>query len=92
MKRAVFLEVNGAVSGVARDDRWFRLPDKKMMLNSVRFGNHAYSLGRTMQMLPLGDEARAVEPEPSAGSWRLGARKVLDLLSNRRLYFLTLLQ
>ncbi len=92
MNRALFLDVNGAVRGGARQTRRFQLPDKKLMLNSMRFGNHAYVLGRTMQMLPLGNEACPVESASTAAAWQLGARKVLDMLSPRRLYLLTLLQ
>jgi len=92
MNRALFLDVNGAVRGGARQSRRFQLPDKKQMLNSIRFGNHAYVLGRTMQIVPVGNEARPVESSSTAVTWQISARKVLDLLSPRRLYLLTLLQ
>ncbi len=92
MNRALFLDVNGAVRGSARSTRRFQLPNKKQVLNSMRFGNHVYVLGRTMQMLPLGSAESPLEPASTATAWQLGARKVLDLLSPRRLYLLTLLQ
>lgn len=92
MNRVLFLEVNGAVRGGAGKDRRFTLPERSAMLRSIRFGNHAYAAGRTTQLLPLGSDVRPTEPAAPAGGWRSGARKVLDLLSPRRLYLLTLLQ
>lgn len=92
MQRVVFMDVNGAVCGGARQPRWFRLPEKKNILNSVRFGKHAYVIGRTMQILPVGEEARPMALAAPASGWRIGARKALDLLANRKLSLLTLLQ
>ncbi|MBU4199087.1 MAG: hypothetical protein KKE37_05600 [Verrucomicrobia bacterium] len=91
MNRVTFLDVNRAICGGASKPRWFQLPKKKLMVNSVRFGNHAYVLDGTMQILPVGDTA-PVESSPAEISWRLGARKVLNLLSDRSRYLLTFLQ
>lgn len=91
MNRVIYLDVNRALRGGTNKPQWFQLPEKKLMVNSVRFGNHAYVLGGTMQILPVGDTT-PVESVPAAVSWRLGARKVLDLLSDRSRYLLTFLQ
>lgn len=91
MNRVIFLDVNRALRVGARKPRWFHLPEKKFMVNSVRFGNHACYFGETMQILPVGDTP-SVESAPAAVSWRLGARKVMSLLSDRSRYLLTFLQ
>jgi hypothetical protein len=90
MNRALFLGINGAVQG-GRQSQCYQPPKKTMILNSIRFGRHAYIRGGTIQLLPLGNEARPLEPAAPA-AWRRGAGKVLDLLSNRKRYLLTLLQ
>ncbi|NLB60292.1 MAG: hypothetical protein GX806_04390 [Lentisphaerae bacterium] len=89
MQRVMFLDVNAALRGGLRKGRWFSLPEKKHMVRSVRFGNHACVLSDTMQILPLSDIAPVAA---RAGSWRLGVRKVWDLLSQRPRYWQTLLQ
>jgi len=91
MNRVIFLDVNRAIDGGTRKTQWFQLPEKKLMVNSVRFGNHACVLGGTMQILPVGDSTPVDSMSP-AMSWRLGARKVLGLLSARSRYLLTFLQ
>ncbi len=91
MNRTIFLDVNGVIRGGNRKSQWFQLPEKKLTVNSVRFGKHACVFGRTMQILPLGDTT-PVESMSPAISWRLGARRVLNLLSDRSRYLLTFLQ
>ena len=91
MNRTVFLDVNGVIRGGNRKSQWFQLPEKKLTVNSVRFGKHACVFGRTMQILPLGDTTPIKSASPAI-SWRLGARKVLNLLSDRSRYLLTFLQ
>ena len=91
MNRVTFLDVNRAIRGGASKPQWFQLPEKKLVVNSVRFGNHACVFGGTMQILPVGDTT-PVEAVPAAISWRLGVRKVLNLLSDRSRYLLTFLQ
>ncbi len=91
MNRAAFMEVNGAVYGGARQARRLRLPAKEGMLDSFRFGRHGYVLGQTMQMLPMGEEARPVGNAAPAAAARFGVCRALGRLTQRKLAFLVLL-
>lgn len=59
MSIAEFLNVTGAMKR-KEETRWFQLPERKVSLNSVRFGHHALVLDSIMRILPLGNDNQSV--------------------------------
>lgn len=72
MDIARLLGVSNSLRHEGQGTQWFELPGREIILTSVRFGQHAFVVGKsmpTMQIVPIGRSAplAAACPQPDRG-------------------------